>query len=693
MRLSPLVFQTYWHRVAVFAGASLLGMAITLLTLDRLFPPPIERGQLVSFVAEDRDGRALRAFPVEDGRWRLAADLDRLDADFIDALLMIEDQRFYDHWGVDPLAVIRASGQAIQRGRIVSGASTLTMQTARLLEPRPRTLGSKLIEAFRAVQLEMRLSKDEILALYLTHTPYGGNLQGVRAASWAWFGREPDELTPDQIALLIALPQSPEVRRPDLRPHHAERARAAILERLVEAGWISAARAEDAASEALPRSRNAFPAEAWHAADAVRRQAGGAGFARSTLDRALQTEAERLVRQLAQTGGDGVQASALIIEIETRAVRAAVGSAGRDRAGGWLDLTNAARSPGSTLKPLVYGLAFDDGLAVPNTLIEDLPARFANYRPENFDRSFRGEVTIADALQHSLNVPAVRVLDEVGAARFASVLDRAGARPHIPGALEGASGLAVALGGLGLSARDLGLVYAALGDEGRARPLTWLEAEAESSPDASHRLLSAQSARDILDVLYGSPAPPGRMPSHLSQSAPDIAYKTGTSYGFRDAWAAGVSGGYAVIVWTGRPDGAPRPGVTGRGAALPVLFDLVDAIARIDPHFDPRRTRREAVNTPSALARFSRQDEPPVILFPPDDAELWAERAGRGFVLSARGEGPLSWYADGSPVWRNAGGLPVFTPDGPGFYQLAVVDRAGRTTRTTVQIRMPESAS
>ncbi len=684
---------TRWKRWGAFVGAALLSGAVSLIAIDQLFPPPIARGQVVSFVAEDREGRPLRAFPVEDGRWRLAADLERIDPDFIEALLLIEDKRFYDHWGVDPLAVLRASGQAIQRGRIVSGASTITMQTARLLEPRPRNLGSKIIETFRAIQLERRLTKDEILALYLTHTPYGGNLQGVRAASWAWFGREPDTLTPDQIALLIALPQSPEVRRPDLRPAYAEASRAAILTRLADAGWISAERTNDAASEALPRTRNAFPAEAWHAADAVRRRAGDAPFARSTLDMRLQAEAERIVAQVADAGGLGVQASALVIEIETRAVRALVGSAGRNRAGGWLDLTAAPRSPGSTLKPLVYGLAFEDGLAAPETLIEDLPARFANYRPENFDRSFRGEVTIADALQHSLNVPAVRVLDEVGAARFASVLDHAGARPQIPGALEGASGLAVALGGLGLSAQDLGVIYAALGDSGRARPLAFLEADAITIDGAPRRLLSAESADDIVDVLYGSPAPPGRMPAHLSQSAPDIAYKTGTSYGFRDAWAAGMSGGYAVIVWTGRPDGAPRAGVTGRVAALPALFDLVDAIARTDPHFNPRRPVRQTAQTPSALDRFARDGEPPVILFPPEDAELWAEHEGRGFVLSARGEGVLAWYADGEPVARDAGGSPVFTPSGPGFFELAVVDEAGRTTRSTIQVRMPDTAS
>ncbi len=680
------------RRYAQCAGAVLIGVLLLILALDRLFPPPLERGGMLSVVAEDRDGLPLRAFPVENGRWRLAADLDRIDPHFIEALLLIEDARFQSHPGVDALAVVRAAGQAVSRGRIVSGASTITMQTARLLEPRPRTLGSKIIESIRALQIEARLSKDEILELYLTLTPYGGNLQGVRAASWAWFGREPDALPPNQIALLIALPQSPEVRRPDLRPDSALSARAAILSRLADVGWISAARAADAADEALPTGRNAFPGEAWHAAATIRARGQGEAIVRSTLDLTLQREAERLVSRLADEGGPGVQAAAIIVEIETRAVRAAVGSAGRDRAGGWMDLTAASRSPGSTLKPLVYALAFDDGQAAPDTLIDDSPARFSNYQPENFDRSFRGEVTIADALQHSLNVPAVRVLDRVGAARFASALDQAGAHPLIPGSLEGETGLAVALGGLGLSVRDLAVLYGALGDDGRALPLAWTEAEASANAGAepSH-LVSAESANEILDVLYGSPAPPGRMPAHLTQGAPRVAYKTGTSYGFRDAWAAGVTGGYVLVVWTGRPDAAPRPGVTGRAGALPTLFDLADAVARWDPAFQNAAPPREAAPAPAGLARFTAQDAPPVILFPPSNSELWADGPERGFVLSARGSGPLNWYVDGEAVARDAGGAPVFTPGAPGFYALTVVDSEGRSTNTRVRVQMAAS--
>ncbi|PWE18906.1 penicillin-binding protein 1C [Marinicauda salina] len=678
-----------WREAAIVIAAGAVNLALTGLLLDRVFPPPVERAGAISTVVADRGGRPLRAFPVEEGRWRLAADLDRLDPAFVEALIAVEDKRFHDHAGVDPLAVLRAAGSAIANGRITSGASTITMQTARLLEPRPRTLASKAIEAFRAVQLEARLTKREILELYLTLTPYGGNLQGVRAASWAWFDREPDRLTPDQIALLIALPQAPEARRPDLRPRAAVAARARILGRMADLDLISPDRAADAAEAPAP-DRHAFPGEAWHAAETVRRRAGAAE-ARSTLDIALQREADRLVRALAEEAGEGVQAAAVIVEIDGRAVRAAVGSAGRDRAGGWLDLTDRARSPGSTLKPLIYALAFDDGVAAPDTLIEDLPRRFSGYQPENFDRAFRGEVTVGQALQHSLNVPAVHVLDAVGANRFAAALDFAGGEPVLPRSAESDAGLAVALGGLGLSARQLAALYAALGDEGRALPLAWTpEAAAANRARETHRFVSPETAGEVLDILRRAPAPPGRMPSGLAAGAPDIAFKTGTSYGFRDAWAAGVAGGYAAVVWVGRPDGAPRPGETGRDAALPALFDLFDAVARTDPGFrTPRREVAGADPTPAALARFAPATAPPQILFPPDDAEVWSERPGREFVLAARGAGDLDWYVEGEAAPADAAGRPVWAPQRPGFYRLTVVDRAGRESTTRVRVRMP----
>ncbi|WP_439633043.1 penicillin-binding protein 1C [Glycocaulis sp.] len=667
--------------------ASLLAAGVLLAGLDHALPPPLMPE--VSALVTDREGRALRAFPVEDGRWRLPVDPEAVDPAFRAALIEIEDQRFYSHHGVDPLAMARAVGSLVSSGRIVSGGSTITMQTARLLEPRPRrTIGAKLLEMVRAIQLERRYSKHEILQAWLTLAPYGGNLEGVRAASWAWFGHEPDVLTPDEIALLIALPQAPEARRPDLRPDAAMASRARLLARMERAGLISADRAADAAEEPAP-VRRAFPARAWHASQHLAR---AGGEVRSTIDIRLQSALETRLETLANEAGPDVQASALIVSLDGREVRAAVGSAGRDRPGGWIDLTRRARSPGSVLKPFIYGLAFEDGLAGPGTRIADLPRRFADYNPENFDRSFRGDVTIAEALQHSLNVPAVQVLDAVGANRFLAAMSFAGGRAIVPRSNEGDAGLAIALGGLGITAEEIAVMFAALGAGGEALPLAWTPEAAEANRESrGFRLLDRSAAATLVDVLQRSPAPPGRMPARLTSGAPAIAYKTGTSYGFRDAWAAGVSGNYAVVVWVGRADGAPRPGESGRQAALPALFDIFDVIARRDPSGVASRTDSlVARNATGPLARFDRGVSGPDIVFPPDGAEVWADEPGRGFALSARGSGPLRWYQRGVPVALDAGGQSLWQPQGPGFYELTVVDEAGRSARTRVRVRMPE---
>ncbi len=665
----------------------ILGLVLALIALDRIFPPPLSVAGDVSHVVRDRAGIVLRTFPVDDGRWRLPADLDTIDPDFLDALVAYEDERFFSHVGVDPLAVLRASRDSLAAGRIVSGASTLSMQLARLVEPRERTLGAKFLQMIRAVQIEMRLSKVEILEAYLTLAPYGGNLEGVRAASWAYFGREPDELTIEQIALLIALPQSPEARRPDRRPQDAIAARGRVLDRLANVGLASPEAARDAALDPAPQ-RRAFPALAWHASEGLVRgldpEQGGVDIV-STLDYALQSALETAIGHELPVGDDASQLAVLVVENETRAVRASLGSASRARPGGWIDLTDRARSPGSTLKPFIYGMAFDDGLAAAHTRIADLPTRFAGYRPDNFDRTFRGDVTIAEALQHSLNVPAVATLDGVGARRFSAVLGFAGAAPQRRRAVGQDNGLAVALGGAGLSVRELAVLYSALADEGVAQPLRWQE----TAPlgEGGFSILSAESAAEIVDILRRAPHPGGRMPANLTRSAPDIAFKTGTSYGFRDAWAAGVSGRYTIIVWSGRADGAPRNGLTGRSAALPVLFRMFDLVEQYDP--SPASTRPaepEDVVMPPTLERFS-VDAAPHILFPPDGAEVWADREGRGFVLASQSSLSVAWYADGEPVSRNPAGDAVWIPDGPGFYEIEAVDSQGRTTRSRVRIR------
>ncbi|MEL7100889.1 MAG: penicillin-binding transpeptidase domain-containing protein, partial [Pseudomonadota bacterium] len=472
-------------------------------------------------------------------------------------------------------------------------------------------------------------------------------------------------------------------------PQGAAAGRAEIAGKLERLGVLSPMRADEIRLAELPTSRRNFPSSAWHAS-ATARQFSGPGDVHSSLDGRLQIELEALIKSRAQALPDDVQISAMVVHIPSRYVRASVGSADRTRPGGWMDLTAQHRSPGSTLKPFIYAMAFDDGIAAPGTVISDLPKRFAAYQPENFDRSFRGDVTVAEALQHSLNVPAVLALAEIGPQRFAANLSLSGARPQLYGRADTDAGLALALGGAGMTARDLAVLYAALGDGGVAKPLCWLEGGAAG--EESHRLVSTQNAQNILTILSRAPTPSGRMPGRLTERAPDIAFKTGTSYGFRDAWAAGVTGDLAIVVWVGRADGAPRPGETGRSAALPILFEIADRAAH---HLETEAARDMASSTPmlrrvSAPQRSFQNAGPPEILFPPANAELWAGdlngRAAKAFVMSGRGEGALTWYIDGEPTDKDAAGLHLWRPKRAGFYTVSAVDAQGRSSRVRVRV-------
>ncbi len=672
--------------------AGLIALIGLTFLVDIMLPPPLERAGDLSALVTDRNGRPLRAFPTTTGGWRFEAHLGDIDPVFIEALLRVEDKRFYDHHGTDWLGLSRALFDSAKAGRVVSGGSTLTMQTARLLEPRPRTARSKLIEIWRANQIERRLSKDEILSLYLTLTPYGGNLEGVRAASWSYFGHEANRLSDDEIALLIALPQSPEVRRPDRRPEQARKARDWVATKLERYDVFTETDVAEIATVGVPTRRRDFPMQAWHGT-AKALKTGEYGDVQSTLDAALQAEVEAIALRVAKSEGPEVQVAALVVHTPTRAVRAIAGSATRDRPGGWLDLTAQVRSPGSTLKPFIYAMAFDDGAAAPDTRMSDLPTNFSSYRPENFDRMFRGDVRVAEALQHSLNIPAVMMLERVGPERFTARLSGAGATPRIGGRALAEPGLAIALGGVGMTARDLAVLYSALGEGGMAKPLVWRASEEEASYEAAgHRFISAQSADDIIGILKGAPMPAGRMPGRLTKDAPQIAFKTGTSYGYRDAWAAGVSGAHVIIVWVGRADGAPRPGVTGREGALPVLFEIADRVSRHLRDDGEARERLTTSRRPLSQHALRSFDEggPPEILFPPQNAELWAGevngKAPRPFVLAGRGEGDISWYIDGRPAERDPSGASIWLPDQAGFYLVSAVDDAGRSTRTRVRV-------
>jgi penicillin-binding protein 1C len=677
----------------LFAGLIALFLAVFLL--DAALPPPLERARAASPVVLDQEGQWLRAFTTAEGRWRLAARLNEVDPAFVERLVAIEDARFRLHPGVDPIALARAGLAFARSGRITQGGSTITMQLARLIEPRPRNIGSKLVEILRAIQIERRLSKDQILEAYLTMAPYGGNLEGVRAASRAYFRRDPVGLSDAEIALLVALPQAPEARRPDRQPEAARASRNAILDRFAALGAISPQLAAEGKAEAVP-ARTPFPVIAPQFAASAVAAASGATVVRSHIDRPLQQSLQALVDQHLTGLDDKISAAVLVVEIAGRRVRAHVGG-GAGRAGEYLDLTGAIRSPGSTLKPFVYALAMDDGFAAPSTLVEDMPRRFAGYLPENFDRRFRGEVRLAEALQHSLNLPAVAALERVGAARFEGALKAAGAQVLLPKSPESEAGLALALGGVGMTLKDLVMLYAGLGDGGWMRPLMVADAAGQiaQGPPAGlfggYRFTRPDTAEKLLGVLAATPTPTGRAPAALAQGAPTIAFKTGTSYGFRDAWAIGVGQGYAIGVWLGRPDGAPRPGAMGRTEALPLLFEAFDRVAPVG-QTPMQAWQRERASPGQDRMQTAASADTPQILFPPDGADVLkpqGEDAARGFALAAQGgRAPLTWYVEGTPLpTEPTSGRVIWRPDQAGFYEVAVVDADGRRAQSRVRVR------
>ena len=697
----PTAERARWQRRTIYAALSVVWIAAAIAgavvgLLKAFGPAPLGRDLEVSTLVLDRNGKLLRAYLTSEGRWRLPATRDQVDPRYLDALLTYEDKRFYHHRGVDPLAMTRAAFQLVTHGRIVSGGSTLTMQVARLLEPRQeRSLDAKLLQAVRALQLEQALSKDEILSLYLALAPYGGNLEGIRAASLAYFSKEARRLTLGEAALLVALPQSPEFRRPDRFPAAAKPARDRVLDRIASHGLFSNAEIERAKKEPVPRARNPMPLLAPHAADQAASASPTQRVLRLTIDGGLQRTLETLAYDRAVAlGPPSISVAIVVVDNATGEVLARVASPDYfdERRAGQVDLTEAVRSPGSALKPFIYGLGFEDGLIHPETLIEDRPIRYGGYHPENFDLTFQGTVTVRRALQQSLNVPAVAVLQEVGPSRLIARLAQAGVPLVLP-KREVAPGLALGLGGVGVRLTDLTMLYAGLARQGTVAPLV---ERFGSPPSPPKRLIEPVAAWYVASVLIGTPPPE-------NAAGGRIAFKTGTSYGYRDAWAVGFDGKRTIGVWAGRPDGAPVPGLAGRVTAAPILFD---AFARLGQQFEPLPPAPKGVliastaKLPPPLQRFASREAageamaPKVhIVFPPDGAslELSAAKGAAPDPIAIKitgGTPPLNVLLNGMPIAAKRSARTLFfDPDGPGFVRLTVTDATGAVDSVSVRLQ------
>jgi penicillin-binding protein 1C len=662
-----------------------------------LGPLPLAQAQQVSTSVVDRNGKLLRAYAMADGRWRLPVDARTgVDPGYLKLLLAYEDRRFRSHAGVDPLALGRAALQLLTRGHIVSGGSTITMQLARLMEPRrARSVYAKLRQMVRAIEIERQFSKDQILDLYLALAPFGGNFEGVRAASLGYFGKEPKRLSLAEQALLVALPQSPEMRRLDRYPETARAARNRVLDRMVEEGVVLPDDAVQAKAVAVPRLRKPMPILAPHSADQAVANVKEAPVIALTLDSSLQKVLEALARDRALALGPDISVAVVAVDNESGDVLAHVGSPDYfdERRAGQVDMTRAVRSPGSTLKPFIYGLAFEDGFVHPESLIDDRPVRFGSYAPENFDMSFQGTVPVRKALQLSLNVPAIELLDRVGASRLSSRLKQAGANLVLP--KDEVPGLAMGLGGVGVSLLDLVQLYSGIARLGSTKPLreiVWKDDVREPL-----RLMDQVAAWQVGNVLIGTPPPENAAHNR-------IAFKTGTSYGYRDAWSVGFDGRITIGVWVGRPDGAQVPGLVGRTAAAPILFDAFARTGKL-PAPLPKAPKGTLVASnaklPLPLRRFrptgelvrTGGEQALRIQFPLNgsriDAASTAESRFSALpVKVAGGVLPMTMLVNGVSVGEIDGRRQrLIDPPGAGFVRLTVQDATGAADTVVVRIQ------
>lgn len=550
------------HGCWLWLAAATLLLTAAVWAADKIWPLPLHEVDPARVVVA-YDGTPLWRFADADGIWRYPVTIDEVSPRYLEALINYEDRWFWKHPGVNPFSVLRAAWQDLSSGRVVSGGSTLTMQVARLLDPHPRTFGGKFRQLWRALQLEWHLSKRDILTLYLNRAPFGGTLQGVGAASWAYLGKSPAQLSYSDAALLAVLPQAPSRLRPDRWPDRAEAARNKVLERMATQGIWPARQVQESREEPVWLAPRQMP----QLAPLFSRMMLGKSRSDkivTTLDAGLQRQLEELAQNWKGRLPARSSLAMIVVDHTDMSVRGWVGSVDMndDSRFGHVDMVNAIRSPGSVLKPFIYGLALDDGLIHPASLLQDVPRRTGDYRPGNFDSGFHGPVSMSEALVRSLNLPAVQVLEAYGPKRFAAKLRNVGLPLYLPAGA--APNLSLILGGAGARLEDMAAAYSAFARQGNAGKLR-LQPD---DPLLERPLMSAGAAWIIRRIMADEAQP---LPDNALSRVVPLAWKTGTSYGYRDAWAIGVNARYVIGIWTGRPDGTPVVGQFGFASAVPLL--------------------------------------------------------------------------------------------------------------------------
>lgn len=684
MRLARLIGALFAHGVLA-GGFSLIAIELAVLAT----PQPnmgrfAQRSQVVTAVTDE----PLWGFLAPDGRWRLSLSTRDVDPKFLDLLVAYEDKRFYDHVGVDPLALLRTLVEVASSGRVVSGGSTLTMQVVRLLEPQPRTFGAKVDQILKAIKIERIHSKKDILEIYLALAPYGGNIEGLRAASLMYLGKEPKRLSFGEAALFTALPQSPEHLRPDRNPVAARAARDHVLEALVRRKVVDPRVAARAVAEVVPARVRPLTFLAPHLAKrALERSQAREEVVRSTVEWRLQERVERLSTRALAHLDSGVSIAIIVIRNRDTSVAAYLSGIelkSHERSG-HVDLVQAIRSPGSTLKPFIYALAFNSLIVHPETVISDQAIDIGGYRPENSDGKFAGDLSARQSLIRSRNTSAVLLLEKIGAGKFLTMFREVGRPLSLP-SLDGGPGLAVALGGVGISLEQLTSLYTAFPNDGQLGALRFRN---DDTAAPRLRFLEPYGARATADVLADVPPPLGYARQAAADGGRRIGFKTGTSYGFRDAWAVGFDALHTVGIWVGRPDGASHLGAYGITSAAPLLlqvFDLLPTPANdVRPaHVDlgPLTSQREL---PHRLIRLegtkAMESRPLEVAFPRNGSQIFADRRPGAPVelalVAAGGKPPYRWMLAG--VLQSPSDVPIqnWLIEGRGQFDVSVIDAKG----------------
>jgi penicillin-binding protein 1C len=564
------------HIIKLFQkiGVSILLLFFLFLLCNKLFPLPnqIEYSTIIT----DDKGELINAFLTKDDKWRMKTELHEISPLLRKTILEKEDHYFYYHPGINPMAIARAALNNLVRGRRTSGASTITMQVARALERRDRTFITKLVETFRAFQLEWQYTKPEILQLYLNLVPYGGNIEGVKSASLLYFKKNPDHLSLAEITALSIIPNRPSSLVIGKNNDLIIQERNKWLHRFAKSNIFTEKEIEDALAEPLHASRNVVPHYAPHLSYKLKQQSGQANIA-TTLNLNQQLKIEKLTEDYIRTLrlSNIRNAAVVVIDNKTRSVISYVGSAGffDTTDGGQVNGAAAIRQPGSTLKPLLYGLCMDEGLLTPKAVLNDVPVNYNGYAPENYDQKFNGFVTMEHALEHSLNIPSVKGLKLLGKDKLVSKLIAADFKQIEKD--QAKLGLSLILGGCGTTLEQLTGLFAAFANKGLYTPPVYVK---ESKPFKKVQLLSPSASYLITEILSKVNRPDFPLNWQATEHMPKIAWKTGTSYGRKDAWSIGYNKQYTVGVWVGNFSGAGAPELSGANTATPLLFKIFNTI-------------------------------------------------------------------------------------------------------------------